>query len=116
MKTYLAIFLGSADAFNSWKALDAETRKAKEQEGMTAWMTWANDNKASIIDNGSPVGKTKRVSEAGIEDTKNEIGAYVIVQAASHEDAAALFVNHPHFTLFPGHSVEVMECLPMPTM
>ena len=34
----------------------------------------------------------------------------------SHEAAAQLFLNHPHFTIFPGESVELMECLPIPGM
>jgi hypothetical protein len=25
-----------------------------------------------------------------------------------------MFENHPHFTIFPGDSVEIMECLPIP--
>ena len=28
-----------------------------------------------------------------------------------HEAAAKLFQSHPHFTIFPGDAVEVMECL-----
>ncbi len=47
-------------------------------------------------------------------DTKNEITAYTIVQAELHEAAAELFANHPDFMIFPGQSVEVMECLPLP--
>jgi len=42
------------------------------------------------------------------------MAAYVIVQAESHEAAAKLFENHPHFTIFPGDAVEIMECLPLP--
>jgi hypothetical protein len=37
-----------------------------------------------------------------------------VVLADSHENAAGLFKDHPHFTIFPGDSVEVMECLPIP--
>ena len=40
--------------------------------------------------------------------------AYVIVQAESHDAAARLFENHPHFTIFPGDSLEIMACLPLP--
>lgn len=40
--------------------------------------------------------------------------AYVIVRADTHEAAASMFLDHPHFTLMPGDSVEVMECLPIP--
>jgi hypothetical protein len=40
--------------------------------------------------------------------------AYVIVQAESHDAAARMFAHHPHFAIFPGESVEIMECLPIP--
>ena len=35
-------------------------------------------------------------------------------KAESHEAAARMFEDHPHVTIFPGDSVEIMECLPMP--
>ena len=38
----------------------------------------------------------------------------VVVRANSHEAAAALFENHPHFTIFPGEAVQVMPVLPIP--
>jgi hypothetical protein len=37
-----------------------------------------------------------------------------VVCADSHEAAATLFENHPHFMIFPGESVEVMPVLPIP--
>lgn len=47
---------------------------------------------------------------------KNNLAAYLVVQAESHEAAAKLFEDHPHFTIFPGEAVEIMECLPIPGM
>jgi hypothetical protein len=70
----------------------------------------------AIVDVGSPLGKTKKINAGGVSDTKNRMTAYTIVKADSQEDAARLFVNHAHFTVFPGDSVEVMECLPIPGM
>ena len=64
---------------------------------------------------GGPLGKTKKVSELGIEDITNLMSVYSIVRADSHDAAAKLFENHPHFTIFPGDSVEVMPVLPIPT-
>jgi hypothetical protein len=116
MKKFLAIYLGSAEALAKYRAQDEETRKKHDKAGMQAWMTWATDHKNSIIDDGSPLGKTKRIDRSGITDTKNELGAYTVVQAETHEDAAKLFLNHPHFMIFPGESIEVMECLPIPRM
>jgi len=116
MKKFLAIYMGSASAIEEWKRMDQETRMQKENTGKEAWGKWVKANEKSIVENGSPLGKTKRISAQGISDTKNEIAAYTIVQAESHEAAAKMFENHPHFKIFPGHSVEVMECLPMPGM
>ncbi len=116
MKKFLAIFLGSGESFDEWKALDEKTRKEKEKAGMEAWGKWFTDNAKSIVDQGSPLGKTKRIDKNGISDTKNELGAWTVVEAESYDDAAKLFLNHPHFTHFPGERVEIMECLPIPKM
>lgn len=116
MKHFLAIYLGSAEALTAWRSSDEKTRKEQEKAGMEAWSQWAVKNKDAIVDQGAPLGKTKRIDAHGISDIKNEMGAYTVVQAESHEDAAKLFVNHPHFMIFPGERVELMECLPMPQM
>ena len=63
---------------------------------------------------GGPLGKTKRVDASGIADISNEMGAFTVVRAASHEAAAKMFENHPHFTIFPGERVEIMPVLPIP--
>jgi hypothetical protein len=39
---------------------------------------------------------------------------YTVVRAESQEEAAKMFLGHPHFTIFPGDGVEIMECLPIP--
>jgi hypothetical protein len=96
--------------------MDEAERKAKEAAGKEAWGKWYKTNERSIVDPGAPVGKTKRISAEGISDTRNEVGAYTVVQAESHEAAAKLFEKHPHFTNFPGQAIEIMECLPMPEM
>jgi hypothetical protein len=114
MKTFVAIYLGSEAASARWEALDEPTRTKREQAGMKGWHQWAADHAHSIVSMGAPLGKTKRVDARGIIDTKNVLAAYTVVQAESHEAAARLFLDHPHFMLFPGDSVEIMECLPIP--
>jgi hypothetical protein len=111
MKNFLAIYLGSADANAMLEITDAQKRA-----GMDKWMKWVTDNAGAIVDVGSPLGKTKEINAGGVTDTKNRMTAYTIVKADSHEEAAKVFVNHAHFTVFPGDSVEVMECLPIPGM
>ncbi|XXX81394.1 hypothetical protein WMF30_21795 [Sorangium sp. So ce134] len=116
MKRFLAIYIGTEDALRRarWNELDEKERKEREASGMKAWMDWGTANSAAIVEHGGPLGKTKRASEEGVTDIKNAMAGYVIVQAESHEAAAKLFENHPHFAIFPGDSVEIMECLPLP--
>lgn len=116
MKNFLAIYVGMQAALEklNWNELPEGERKARETKGMDAWMKWGKDHEADIVDAGAPLGKTKRADRDGISDMKNVMTGYVIVKAESHEAAAKMFEKHPHFTQFPGHSVEIMECLPMP--
>jgi hypothetical protein len=116
MKRFVAIYTGSEAALerSGWNKLSEDKRKAAQAAGIKAWMEWGTTHSAAILDQGSPLGKTKRASPEGIKDIKNNMTGYVIVQAESHEAAAKLFENHPHFTIFPGDSVEIMECLPIP--
>jgi hypothetical protein len=79
-------------------------------------MAWGERHKAAIVENGGPLGKTKRAGPDGVSDIRNAMAGYVVVQAHSHEAAAKMFEGHPHFTIFPGDSVEIMECLPIPEM
>jgi hypothetical protein len=116
MKNFLAIFCGTPAAMGEWNKMDAATQKTRMGEGMAAWMAWKEKHAVSMVDAGTPLGKTKRIDKNGIADTSNNISGYVIVKAESHEAAAAMFTNHPHFSIFPGDSVEVMPCTEIPTM
>ena len=84
------------------------------QEGIAAWKAGCEKHKDAIVGMGGPLGKTKKVTQRGLEDVSNEMGAYMVVRADSHEAAAKLFEKHPHFTLFPGEAVEIMPVLPIP--
>jgi hypothetical protein len=114
--TYLAVFLGSKTSPRraAWDALSEDDRRAKEREGVAAWKAWAEKHQAAIVSMGGPLGKTKKVTQRGIDDTTNNMGAFTVVRAESHEAAAQLFVNHPHHAIFPGDSVEIMPVLPIP--
>ena len=116
--TYLAVFVGSKNSakFAAWNALSETERKTKEQQGMAAWKAWVEKHQSSLAQMGGPLGKTKRVGTTGIADYSNELGAFTVVRAASHEAAAKMFENHPHFTVFPGERVEVMPVMPIPGM
>ena len=114
MKTFLAIFTGTPADKQAWEALEPGARAEREKAGIAAWHRWGMEHAGSIVSSGGPLGKTKRITRDGIADIRNAMGAYTLVRAETHEAAAKLFEGHPHFTIFPGDGVEVMEVLPIP--
>jgi len=114
--TFLAVFLGSKTSakWAAWNALPEAERRAREQQGIAAWKAWVVQHQAAIVAMGGPLGKTKKVDASGIADISNEMGAFTVVRAGSHEAATKLFDNHPHFSIFPGERVEIMPILPIP--
>lgn len=114
MKKFVAVFTGSAESIKKWDGMEESARKAREKEGVAAWYAWGEKNKKSIVDMGAPLGKTLLVNQKGVSAAKNQLTAYTVVQAESHEAAAKIFLGHPHFTIFPGDGIEVMETLEIP--
>lgn len=106
MAKFLALFTGEAAA--------AQPDEATVAKGIQAWGDWMTRHAGRIADGGGPLGRTKRISRSGIADVRNNLGAYVVVDAEDHEAAARMFEGHPHFTIFPGDGVEVMPLLPVP--
>ena len=116
MTDFLAVFIGTDEATerSGWNALSEAERKARQDEGIRQWGVWMTKHADAVVSPGAPLGKTKRAAPEGLSDIRNVMAAYVVVRADSHEAAARMFEGHPHFTVFPGDSVEIMECLPMP--
>jgi hypothetical protein len=116
MKNFMAVYLGSPSSakMSEWKAMDEGKRKTMEASGMKAWGDWMATHQRDIVVQGGPLGKTKRTAAQGVSDTKNNLAGFVVIKAESHEAAAKMFEKHPHFAIFPGDSVEIMEVLPIP--
>lgn len=72
---------------------------------------WMQQN-AGLVGETAGAGKTKRITAEGITDVRNEVMLFSQVQARTHEEAAALFTNHPHLQI-PGSSIEVMTVTPL---
>jgi hypothetical protein len=111
MQEYIALYVGEPSDGGPGDMEPAEIGR-----GMEAWGKWMEDHAAFVVVTGGPAGRTKRVGKDGTTDIRNNVAGYIVVKAESHEAAAAMFENHPHFAIFPGTAVEVMPVLPVPTM
>jgi hypothetical protein len=110
---YLAVFTmnKAGPRWQAWLAKTDAERKAIDAVGLPALEAWDDEHRDAIVHLGGPLGKTKRISSDGIADAVNDIAAFVVVRAPSHEAAARMFEGHPHFSIFPCDGADVMPLL-----
>lgn len=89
--------------------------KADEEQMMKDWESWMTRHKESFLEEGQPLGSTKRVTSGKISDVRNDLTWYGIVQAESHEATDKLFSDNPHLQI-PQAYIEVMEITDMSEM
>lgn len=114
MKKFLVLYLAPSSVLEEWMQLDPDVRKTSEEKMRGEWQTWTTAN-AGMVKETSGAGKTKRVSAHGIEDTKNDVMMFSIVEADSQEAAAKIFEGHPHLGI-PKATIEVMSINTLPGM
>jgi len=112
MKKYLALYMASRADFEK---VMRESTPEQQRQGMKEWAKWMEKHRPEIVEMGAPLGKTKKVTKGGVENSRNEVGGYTIVQANSHDEAAKIFADSAHFGM-PGSWIEVMEIVEMPEM
>ncbi len=107
MKKFFVTYQMSHTELDQWMKLPEAERKAQELQMQSEWNAWMAAHKSSITETAG-VGKPKRITADGIEDSRNDIMMYSFVEAESLEAAADMFKNHPHFGI-PGAWIEVMS-------
>jgi hypothetical protein len=113
MKKFMVLYMANGADF---ERMMKESTPEQQKKGMEAWMKWMGDHKASMVDGGAPLGKSKKIDTKGASDTKNDVCGYSIVQAGTAEDATKMFgKDHPHLQM-PGSWVEVIEVMHIPGM
>ena len=103
---YLALYLIPSAVVADWAKTDPAVRGPAEQKMRAAWDDWMAEHGQMLLSTEAG-GATKRVTQSGVSDTKNDIILYSLVEADSHEAAAKAFEKHPHLTI-PQASIEVM--------
>ena len=91
---------------DAWLQIPEAERKVQEEKMQSDWNAWMASHK-DIISDTTGVGKPKRITSSGVEDSRNDIMMYSFVEAESLEAAAEIFKDHPHFGI-PGSWIEVM--------
>lgn len=113
MKKFVVLY----NAPQSAQSQMAESTPEAAQEGMKAWMEWADRAGSGIVDMGSPLGEGREITATGASEvsSSNHVGGYGILQAEDLAGAESLLEGHPHL-MMPGASIQVYEFLELPGM
>src|SRR5690349_1939214 len=102
MKKFLVLYASSVSATEQMAKATPEQQKA----GMDAWMAWAKKAGPAIVDLGTPLGNSQKVTPDTVKSTSSNVAGYSILQAESSAAVAELLKGHPHF-MAPGAAIEV---------
>ncbi len=111
MKKFLVLYRAPSSSFEQMSKATPEQQKA----GMDAWMAWSKRAGGSLVDMGSPLGKSLRVTRTGASAASNDLGGYSVLQGESKEAIAEAMKGHPHF-MMPEGFIEIVEMMPIPGM
>lgn len=107
MKHFTALYSMPVEGLEAWMKKPESERKEAEAKMRTEWDAWLAAHKGAVLKT-IALGATKRVSDKGVESTKNGLMLSSYVEAETLEDAAEIFKDHPHVSI-PGAIIEVME-------
>lgn len=114
MKKFVAIYRVPVEVMQQWKTTTSpEEMKVQGEKLGKDMFAWMDKHKASIVDNGLPLGKNTRMTaqadaEPKVEALSNDLNAYIVVQAESAEAVAEMFKDNPHMSI-PGAFLDIME-------
>jgi hypothetical protein len=111
MPRFLAVYTMKPEDLASFRSRPKAEQEATDAIGLRQWSAWEERNAAFILDRGGMVGKTTRITKDGITEAVNPFCGYLVVEAETADDAARLFHDHPHITVFPGDGVDIMPFL-----
>jgi hypothetical protein len=114
MPRFLAVYTMHAARVAAFRALPKAEQDAIDARGLKAWAEWDTATAPHIVSPGGMVGKTLRVTAEGTAPATNTICGYVVVEAETIQAAAKLFETHPHITIFPGDTVDIMPFVTAP--
>jgi hypothetical protein len=111
MKKFIITYNAPIDA--AWKT--AESTPEEMEEGMKAWMAWAQKCGDKLVDFGTPLGNGVSIGPGGSSViSESKIIGYSILQAESMDEVTVLLKDHPHLDWNAACEIEVHESLPVP--
>ena len=115
MQKFLVVYLAPYEGLQEWMQTDPGIREPEEAKMQAQWNAWMKQHPEVEASQTAGIGKTKRITKEGITDAHNNMMLYSVIEAESHDAAAELFKDNPHFGI-PNASIEIMPINFLPGM
>ena len=109
MPKYVVLYNAPVSASAQMENNDPEMAQAV----MQAWNDWSANAGSAVVDLGTPLGNSRRVTADGSTGADTEVAGYSLLQADDIDSVVSLLEGHPHLQM-PGASIEVHETLEIP--
>ena len=110
MKKFVVRYRVPVEVMEEWKKNTSPEEMKKQGEKLGAdMMAWIAKNKASIVDNGNPLGKNTRMNSEGAKPTTNDLNFYQVIEADSVERVVEMLKDNPHLTMSKEAYLDIME-------
>jgi hypothetical protein len=84
--------------------------------GLQAWIDWSTKLGPALVDPGRPLGSSRRVTQSGAVDGREDIIGMSILEASSMEEALTMVENHHHLRWADECSITVLEEMGIPEL
>lgn len=112
MKKFMVIYHAPVEAIQQIQNNTPE----QSNEGMEAWMKWAQKCGEHLVDLGTPLGMGQKINVDGSsQNSDKQVCGYSVLQAKDMDHAKELIKDHPHLAGWDNAcEIEIHESLPLP--
>jgi hypothetical protein len=94
----------------------AQATPEEAQQGLQAWIDWAQKIGTGLVDPGKPLGNARKVTKDGITKIDSNIIGMSILQAETMDEALEMVKDHHHLHWAEDCEIEVLEEMPIPEL
>ena len=87
----------------------------QQQAHMAKWQAWTRQNAEALVNAGTPVSGGRILTAEGAGGVDGTMMGYAIVEAENMDAAQAILKTDPFLSQGEGCSIEVYECMSMPS-
>jgi hypothetical protein len=84
--------------------------------GLKDWIDWSEKLGSALVDPGRPLGVSRRITQSGVTDGREDIIGMSVLEAESMDEALSMVENHHHLRWADECSITVLEEMGIPEL